>query len=70
MSALIECVANFSDGRRQAVVNSIVDAISGISGVAVLGSESDADHNRAVVTFAGSPDAHWRGRLRRHSARR
>lgn len=55
MGALIECVANFSEGRQPAVVASIVDSIASTPGVAVLGAESDADHNRAVVTFAGAP---------------
>lgn len=57
MGALIECVANFSEGRRGAVVDSIVDAIAATPGATVLGYESDVDHNRAVVTFAGAPDS-------------
>ena len=56
MSALIECVANFSEGRRHSVLESIVRAIESTSGVAVLGAESDIDHNRAVVTFVGAPE--------------
>ncbi len=56
MSALVECVANFSEGRRAAVIDSIVGAIDSIIGVTVLGAESDGDHNRAVVTFVGAPD--------------
>ncbi len=55
MSALIECVANFSEGRRGAIIERIVDAIALVPGVTVLGYESDADHNRAVVTFIGAP---------------
>ena len=57
MSALIECVANFSEGRRGAVIETIVNAISGSPGATVLGYESDSDHNRAVVTFVGAPRA-------------
>ena len=57
MSALIECVANFSEGRRRAVIETIVGAISDTPGVTVLGYERDADHNRAVVTFVGAPEA-------------
>lgn len=56
MGALIECVANFSEGRRGAVVESIVSAIARTPGTTVLGYESDVDHNRAVVTFAGAPE--------------
>ena len=54
---LIECVPNFSEGRRPAVVAAIVAAIAAVPGVMVLDHESDADHNRSVVTFAGPPAA-------------
>ncbi len=57
MKQIIECVANFSEGRRFDVIDRIVHAIDEVSDVAVLGAESDADHNRSVVTFVGSPDA-------------
>ena len=53
---MIECVPNFSEGRDEGVVRSIVDAIGSVSGVLVLGWELDRDHNRSVVTFAGAPD--------------
>ncbi|MCY3866270.1 MAG: glutamate formimidoyltransferase [Chloroflexi bacterium] len=52
---IVECVANFSEGMRHEIVAEIVDAIAGVSGVEVLGAESDVDHNRSVVTFAGAP---------------
>lgn len=61
---LIECVANFSAGRDAAVVQSIVDAIESSTGVVVLRSEMDHDHNRSVVTFVGPPDAVAEGALR------
>lgn len=54
---IVECVANFSEGRRDEIIAEIVDAIAGAAGVDVLGSESDMDHNRSVVTFAGAPRA-------------
>lgn len=50
---LVECVPNFSEGRRPQVVQAIVEAIAGVSGVYLLDTESDEDHNRSVVTFAG-----------------
>ena len=56
MGALIECVANFSEGRRGAIIEKIVAAIAGTPGAALLGYESDVDHNRAVVSFAGAPE--------------
>lgn len=54
---LIECVANFSEGRDPEVVNSIVRAVEAGAGAKVLHVTADADHNRCVVTFAGTPDA-------------
>jgi glutamate formiminotransferase len=54
--ALVECVANFSEGRRQEVIDSIVDSIGGVTGTAVLDIHSDPDHHRTVVTFAGEPE--------------
>ncbi len=53
---LIECVPNFSEGRRGAVVDEIVAAMAAVAGVHVLDAELDADHNRSVVTLVGSPD--------------
>lgn len=54
---LIECVPNFSEGRRAEVIDSIVAAIAAVPGVLVLDVESDADHNRSVVTIVGGPQA-------------
>jgi glutamate formiminotransferase len=53
---MLECVPNFSEGHDAGVVRAIVEEIRNAPGVLVLGSESDRDHNRSVVTFAGSPD--------------
>jgi len=52
---LIECVPNFSEGRRQEVINSIADAIRSTPGVTLLDVESNPDHNRSVVSFVGEP---------------
>ncbi|GHV34095.1 glutamate formiminotransferase [Synergistales bacterium] len=53
MPKLIECVPNFSEGRRQDVIKAIVDSARSVSGVKVLDYSSDADHNRTVLTFVG-----------------
>lgn len=53
---LIECVPNFSEGRNPAVVEAIVAAMM-VEGVSLLDYSRDADHNRSVVTIAGSPAA-------------
>ena len=52
---LIECVPNFSEGRRQEVIKSIADAIRSIPSVSLLDVESNPDHNRSVVSFVGEP---------------
>jgi glutamate formiminotransferase/formiminotetrahydrofolate cyclodeaminase len=54
---LIECVANFSEGRDAGRVDQLVAAILLGPGVALLDREMDADHNRCVLTFAGTPEA-------------
>jgi glutamate formiminotransferase len=61
---LIECVANFSEGRNEPTVAAIERAIRSATGVMVLRSEMDADHNRSVITFVGPPDAVAAGALR------
>jgi len=48
---LVECVPNFSEGRRPEVVAEIRDAIAAVEGVSVLDVSSDASHNRSVITF-------------------
>ncbi len=48
---LIECVPNFSEGRRPEVITAIRDAIAAVEGVSVLDVSSDTSHNRSVITF-------------------
>ncbi len=57
MAKLIECIPNFSEGRREDLVKKIVGEIQKIEEVVLLDREMDPDHNRSVVTFAGPPDA-------------
>ncbi|WP_026291316.1 glutamate formimidoyltransferase [Coprothermobacter platensis] len=52
---LIECVPNFSEGRRQDVMDAIVDGIKAGGNVIVLDVEADQSHNRMVVTMVGEP---------------
>jgi glutamate formiminotransferase / formiminotetrahydrofolate cyclodeaminase len=54
---LLECVPNFSDGRRPEVVDALCAEVGAVAGVKVIDRSSDADHNRSVVTFVGPPDA-------------
>lgn len=55
MTSIIECIPNFSDARRPEVVDAIRQAIAEVPGAHVLDLHSDLDHNRSVITFAGSP---------------
>jgi glutamate formiminotransferase/formiminotetrahydrofolate cyclodeaminase len=55
MTQLIECIPNFSEARRPEVIDQIVAAIGSVSDVKLLDRSSDLDHNRTVLTFAGSP---------------
>lgn len=57
MSRLVECVPNFSEGRRQEVVEQICARIRSVPGVQLLDVEMDPSHNRAVVTMVGEPEA-------------
>jgi glutamate formiminotransferase/formiminotetrahydrofolate cyclodeaminase len=56
MRKIVECVPNFSEGRRAEVIDQIVAAIKSVPGVFLLDRESDPDHNRSVITFAGLPE--------------
>jgi len=57
MGKLVECVPNFSEGRRPEVIAAIVNEVKNVQGVTVLNVNSDASHNRTVVTFIGEPEA-------------
>jgi glutamate formiminotransferase len=54
---LVECVPNFSEGRRQEVISAIRDAAVAVPGVTVLDLHADPTHNRMVLTFVGAPEA-------------
>ncbi|MBZ5622949.1 MAG: glutamate formimidoyltransferase [Acidobacteriia bacterium] len=54
---LVECVPNFSEGRDAARIDEIVRTILAVPEVVLLDRESDADHNRSVLTFVGPPAA-------------
>jgi glutamate formiminotransferase/formiminotetrahydrofolate cyclodeaminase len=76
---LVECVPNFSEGRRPEVIAAIRDAIGAVNGVVILDVSSDVSHNRSVLTFvvpleqaveaafAGVREARDRIDLRRHT---
>lgn len=57
MDQLVECIPNFSEGRRPEVVETVANALRAHAEVRVLDIESDVDHNRSVITLIGSPRA-------------
>lgn len=54
---LIQCPANFSEGRRRDVVQAISEAGPYGSQVRLVDVHIDPDHNRCVITWLGSADA-------------
>ncbi len=57
MSKLVECVPNFSEGRRPEVIEAIANEVRNVANVKLLDVKADASHNRVVVTFVGEPQA-------------
>lgn len=57
MDRIVECVPNFSEGRRREVIEQICDRIRSVPGVTLLDVKADPSHNRAVVTFVAPPEA-------------
>jgi glutamate formiminotransferase len=49
---VVECVPNFSEGRKKETVDELSEEIAR-SGVKILDVEMDPDHNRSVITFVG-----------------
>jgi len=57
MAKIVQCVPNFSEGRRVDVIEALVEAIKSVKGITLLDYSSDESHNRSVVTFIGEPEA-------------
>ncbi len=53
---LIECVPNFSEGRKIETIQAISKSIESVHGAVVLNQHIDPDHNRSVITFVASPE--------------
>ncbi|MBC8535353.1 glutamate formimidoyltransferase [Feifania hominis] len=56
MAKLIECIPNFSEGRRSEVIEALVSEAQSVPGVILLDHSSDESHNRSVFTMVGSPE--------------
>jgi glutamate formiminotransferase len=54
---LIECVPNFSEGRRPEVIEAIVEPFRNRKGCYLFDYRADEDHNRLVVSLVGEPEA-------------
>lgn len=51
---LVECVPNFSEGKRASVIQAIIGELDAYQ-VKILDQSPDPDHNRTDVTFIGEP---------------
>lgn len=55
-NALVECVPNFSEGRKIETVAELSRTIETIETAYVLNTHIDPDHNRSVITFVATPE--------------
>ncbi len=53
---LVECIPNFSEGRRPETVRQIAEAIADVKPACILDTHIDPDHNRSVITFVAPPE--------------
>ena len=56
MRSIVECVPNFSEGRKTETVARLAQAISSVPTACVLDTHIDPDHNRSVITFVAAPE--------------
>jgi len=56
MTQLVECVPNFSEGRRPEQVRLIAESVAAVESACVLDTHIDPDHNRSVITFVARPE--------------
>ena len=56
MTGLVECVPNFSEGRKAETVERLAREVEEVEGAVVLDTHMDADHNRSVITFVAEAD--------------
>lgn len=56
MRSIVECVPNFSEGRKTETVEQLARAIASVSTACVLDTHIDPDHNRSVITFVAAPE--------------
>jgi glutamate formiminotransferase/formiminotetrahydrofolate cyclodeaminase len=54
---IVECVPNFSEGRDEAKIKAIADAVTSAPGAKLLHVDPGPGANRTVITFIGTPEA-------------
>jgi glutamate formiminotransferase len=52
---IVECVPNFSEGSDTVKIQQIAAEVEKVPGTRLLDVDSNADHNRTVLTFVGAP---------------
>jgi len=57
MNQIVECVPNFSEGRRPETISQLTKAVESVPEAFVLGTHVDTDHNRSVITFVAPPQS-------------
>ena len=60
---LFEAVPNFSEGKDATKISRITQAVRAVPDLRILGLHSDPDHNRSVLTFAGTEEPVLRGAI-------
>jgi glutamate formiminotransferase len=53
---LVECVPNFSEGRKPETLRRIAEAVQSVGAACILDQHIDPDHNRSVLTFVAPPE--------------
>jgi len=56
MNHIVECVPNFSEGRRIETIKELIAAVEAVDNAFALGTHIDTDHNRSVITFVSPPE--------------
>jgi len=57
MTKVLLCEPNFSEGRDAGIIEQVTDQVRRVTGVRLIDTNSDADHNRSVLSYLGEPVA-------------
>ena len=57
MTKLVEFIPNFSEGRRQEVIDQISEAAQSVPGAKLINVNVEPSYNRCVHTVVGDPEA-------------